>query len=284
MKNIKSGRERNGTSNEKSKERGSGGANPRALVSVDERRTAGKALRDRASRESHGGWTASKDRQDPVEILKRSNEGRIPALVPIRFARMRESPFAFFRGSAAIMAADLATTPTSGLLVQACGDAHLMNFGGFATPERNIFFDINDFDETLPAPWEWDVKRLTASIVIAANHLDFPDSEAAAAANDAVRAYREQITNYAAMRSLDVWYDRIDLESVLKSVRSREVAQRIEQRVEQARRKSAPGALFPKLVEHVGAEPRIKDEPPLIFHPTEDQAPGMRSDYAQAIW
>ena len=279
MKNIKAERERNGTP----KEEGNWGANPRALVSIDERRAAGKALRDRASRESHGGWSASKDRQDPVEILKRSNEGRIPALVPIRFARMRESPFAFFRGSASIMAADLATTPASGLLVQACGDAHLMNFGGFATPERNIFFDINDFDETLPAPWEWDIKRLTASIVIAANHLDFPDSEAATAAKDAVRAYRERITNYAAMRSLDVWYDRIDLESVLKSVRSREVAQRIEQRVEQARRKSAPGALFPKLVEHVGAEPRIKDEPPLIFHPTEDQAPGMRSDYAQAI-
>ena len=148
----------------------------RVILSADERRAAGKALRDVTPRAAHGGWKPPEDRRDPVELLRGANEGRISELIPIRFFRMAQSPFAFYRGAAAIMAADLASTPTSGLRVQACGDAHLMNFGGFATPERNIFFDINDFDETLPAPWEWDIKRLAASIVIAARHIDLPDS------------------------------------------------------------------------------------------------------------
>jgi uncharacterized protein (DUF2252 family) len=164
----------------------------RSFLSADERRAAGRALRERAPRHSHSNWSAPKDRADPIDILNASNEGRIPQLVPTRFSRMQQSPFGFFRSAAAIMAADLATTPNSGLLVQACGDAHLMNFGGFATPERNVFFDINDFDETLRAPWEWDVKRLTASIVIAAQHLGFLESDAAKAATEAARAYREQ--------------------------------------------------------------------------------------------
>ena len=128
------------------------------------------AARD-VPREAHGGWKPPKDRRDPVELVLESNEGRMPDLVPIRHGRMVQSPFAFFRGTAALMAADLAHTPNSGLRVQACGDAHLMNFGGFATPERNVIFDINDLDETLPAPWEWDLKRLTASVVVAGRHL-----------------------------------------------------------------------------------------------------------------
>ncbi len=157
---------------------------PGLYLSADERRAAGKALRDQTPRAAHGGWKPPEDRRDPVELLREANEGRIAELIPLRFSRMVQSPFAFYRGAAAIMAADLASTPTSGLRVQACGDAHLMNFGGFATPERNIFFDINDFDETLPAPWEWDVKRLAASIVIAARHIDLPDSAAAKAATE----------------------------------------------------------------------------------------------------
>ena len=185
-------------------------------MSPDERRAAGKALRDAAPRAAQGGWKPAKDRRDPIELLHESNESRIPELIPIRFGRMSQSPFAFYRGSAAVMAADLASTPASGLRVQACGDAHLMNFGGFATPERNIFFDINDFDETLPAPWEWDVKRLAASIVIAAHHIRLLDSEAAKAATEAVCSYREHMADYASMHALDVWYDRIDLDRVLK--------------------------------------------------------------------
>ena len=152
--------------------------------SIEERRAAGKALRDATPRAAHRGWKAPDKRRDPIDLLRESNKGRIPRLIPVRFGRMAQSPFAFYRGSAALMAADLASTPATGIRVQACGDAHLMNFGGFATPERNIFFDINDFDETLPAPWEWDVKRLAASMVIAARHLGLPESAAARAATD----------------------------------------------------------------------------------------------------
>jgi len=256
---------------------------PATYISADERREAGKALRDATPRTAHGGWKSPKNRRDPIELLRESNEGRISALIPIRFGRMAQSPFAFYRGAAAVMAADLASTPGSGLRVQACGDAHLMNFGGFATPERNIFFDINDFDETLPAPWEWDVKRLAASIVIAARHLDFFDSDAAKAATEAVCSYRERMADYASMRALDVWYDRIDLERVLKVLPSVTEVERVRQRVEQARRRSLPESLFPKLVEHHGSAPRIKDVPPLIFHPTDEQAPGVTSGYADAL-
>jgi uncharacterized protein (DUF2252 family) len=256
---------------------------PGAYISADERRAVGKALRDTTPRAAHGGWKSPKNRRDPIELLRESNQGRISALIPIRFGRMAQSPFAFYRGAAAVMAADLASTKKSGLRVQACGDAHLMNFGGFATPERNIFFDINDFDETLPAPWEWDVKRLAASIVIAARHLDFLDSDAAKAATESVCCYRERMTDYASMRALDVWYDRIDLERVLKVLPSGAEVERVRQRVEQARRKSLPDSLFPKLVEHYGSAPRIKDVPPLIFHPTDEQAPGVASGYADAL-
>jgi uncharacterized protein (DUF2252 family) len=252
-------------------------------VSADERRALGKALRDATPRAAHGGWKPHEDRRDPIELLHESNDDRIPALIPIRFGRMAQSPFAFYRGSAAIMSADLASTPISGVRVQACGDAHLMNFGGFATPERNIFFDINDFDETLPAPWEWDVKRLATSIVIAAGHINLPDSEAARAATASVCSYREKMADYASMRALDVWYDRIDLDSVLKVMPSGQEVERVRQRVEQARRKSLPESLFPKLVEHYGSAPKIKDEPPLIFHPSEQQAPGIKSGYAEAL-
>ena len=256
---------------------------PAAYVSADERRAAGKALRDATPRAAHGGWKSPEDRRDPVELLREANEGRIPELIPLRFSRMAQSPFAFYRGAAAVMAADLASTPTSGLHVQACGDAHLMNFGGFATPERNIFFDINDFDETLPAPWEWDVKRLATSMVIAARHIDLPDSAAAKAATESVCSYRERMTDYASMRALDVWYDRIDLDRVLKVLPSGAEVERVRQRVEQARRKSLPESLFPKLVEHFGSSPRIKDAPPLIFHPTAEQAPGVRTGYVEAL-
>jgi uncharacterized protein (DUF2252 family) len=255
-------------------------------LSADERRTAGKALRDGVSRGSHGGWKAPKDRRDPIDILNESNEGRLPQLIPIRFGRMAQSPFAFYRGAAAVMAADLASTPQSGLRVQACGDAHLMNFGGFATPERNIIFDINDFDETLPGPWEWDIKRLAASLVIAARHLRLADSDAAKAATDTVCSYRERMIDYAAMRALEVWYDFIDIErvaSVLEEADSEQDRKQVERRIKQAQKKSTPEILFPKLVEHHGALPMIKDEPPLIFHPTVEQAPGLKSGYREPI-
>ncbi|MGA8393767.1 MAG: DUF2252 family protein, partial [Burkholderiaceae bacterium] len=211
-------------------------------LSADERADQGKALRDGAPRTSHAGWQPFKGRRDPVELLSASNEGRVPELIPIRFGRMSASPFAFYRGAAALMAADLAHTPTSGIRVQACGDAHLMNFGGFATPERNVIFDINDLDETLPAPFEWDLKRLAASVVIAARYLELPNSDAARVATDLVRGYRERMSDYATMRALDVWYDKIDLQkyedrsadpAVMKEARKRFAA-----RLEREQRKS----------------------------------------------
>ena len=252
-------------------------------LSADERRAEGKALRDAVPRTSHGGWKPPKNRRDPIGLLHESNEGRIPELIPVRYGRMAQSPFTFFRGSAAVMAADLASTPKSGLVVQACGDAHLLNFGGFATPERNIIFDINDFDETLTAPWEWDIKRLAASVVIAARHLRLADSDAAKAARDTVCSYRERMAGYASIRALDVWYDRIDVERLAREIPAKKGRERLEQRIEQARKKSAPEQLFPKLAEHHGYVPRIKDEPPLIFHPTAEQAPGLNSGYSEAI-
>ena len=258
-----------------------------AYASADERAAKGKALRDTVSRTSHAGWKPRKGRRDPVEITLASNEGRMAELIPIRHGRMSASPFAFYRGSAALMAADLATTPTSGIRVQACGDAHMMNFGGFATPERNVIFDINDLDETLPAPFEWDLKRLAASVVIAAQHLELPNSDAARVAIDVVREYRERMGNYATMRALDVWYDRIDLQRYEDRTADPEIMatirKRVAERIESEKRKSAPEHLFPKLVAHEGARPMIKDDPPLIFHPTAELAPGLKSGYAEAI-
>lgn len=254
-----------------------------AILSPDERRAQGKALREAAPREAHGGWKPAKSRRDPVQLLIESNEGRLPQLVPIRFGRMLQSPFAFYRGSAAIMAADLATTPNAGVRVQACGDAHLMNFGGFATPERQMIFDINDLDETLPAPWEWDVKRLTASVVIAAHHLRLTESEAARAATGTVRAYRERMADYSSMPALAVWYDRISVDRVLAEAPSEEIRKRIQKRIEKARQQSSPEFIFPKLAEQHGVMPRIKDDPPLIFHPSDEQAPGLRTMFREPL-
>ena len=256
-------------------------------VSADERRAHGRALRDSVPRSSQAGWKPPGDRRDPVELLSESNAGRMPQLIPIRFGRMSQSPFAFYRGSAALMAADLAETPSSGLRVQACGDAHLMNFGGFATPERNLVFDINDLDETLPAPWEWDLKRLATSVVIAAQHLRLPESDLARIAVDCARQYRERMANYAAMRTLDVWYDKIDLQRYVDrrddSDVTSDVRQRFKRNVEEARRKATPEHLFPKLVTLDGTTHRIKDEPPLVFHPTVEEAPGLENSYREGI-
>jgi uncharacterized protein (DUF2252 family) len=211
----------------------------------------------------------------------------VESLIPIRFGRMSESPFAFYRGSAALMAADLAKTPTSGIRVQACGDAHLMNFGGFATPERNVIFDINDLDETLPAPWEWDLKRLAASVVIAAQHLQLHDSDASRMAIDLVRQYRERMADYASMRALEVWYDKINVQRYVDQLADPEVVKearkRLAERVAAEKKKTPVDHLYPKFVTKEGARPMIKDDPPLIFHPTAEEAPGLRSNYSESI-
>ena len=263
---------------------GRGASRPKVRVaSADERRAKGKALRTAVPRAAHAGWKPPDERRDPVDIIRESNEGREVDLVPLRHGRMLASPFTFFRGSAALMAADLATTPTSGVKVQACGDAHLLNFGAFATPERNVNFDINDFDETLPGPWEWDVKRLTASVVVAARHLQLTETECARAAGATIRAYREHIADYSAERALEVWYDRIDVVRLLEEVEGEAARARLSARIDKSRAKSSPEYLFPKLVSEEGATPHIKDDPPLIFHPTVEEAPGLRTNYKEAI-
>src|ERR1700728_3546291 len=184
-------------------------------LTVEERVKLGKDARARAPRSSQAEFSPPTDRPDPVSLLERQATTRVPELLPIRYGRMLVSPFTFFRGAALIMASDLSTTPRSGLNVQACGDAHLSNFGVFASAERTLVFDLNDFDETLPGPWEWDVKRLAASLAIAGRDRGFSDKERAGIVLDAVAAYRTEMATLAGMRDLDVWYARMDVDKVL---------------------------------------------------------------------
>ena len=181
-------------------------APPHELLTPQEWQQKGREQREAAPLRGHGQWEPPPDRPDPVDILEEQAKTRVPELVPIRYGRMAASPFAYFRGAAAPMAWDLAHTPTSGIRVQACGDAHLLNFGMFAAPDRRLVFDVNDFDETLPAPFEWDVKRLAASFAVAAREHGFGDRDAATAARQAVRSYRTEMFRYASMRFLKVWF------------------------------------------------------------------------------
>src|SRR5437763_3186218 len=187
--------------------------------SVDERAARGRAARADAPRASHSALIAD-ERLDPVEVLDGGSAARVPELVPIRYGRMLVSPFTFHRGAAAVMAHDLGPTPRSGLSVQLCGDAHLANFGGFASPERSFVFDLNDFDETLRGPFEWDVKRLAASFEVAGRDRDFSDAERRTAVLTSVRAYREAMRSFASMRNLDVWYARLDLTQLVSELRA----------------------------------------------------------------
>jgi uncharacterized protein (DUF2252 family) len=232
-----------------------------AVLSVEAGIGSGKALREKAARSSHAIWRPQRRGRDIVAMLEASNRGRVPSLVPVRYGRMLHSPFAFLRGAAVVMAYDLARTPVSGLRVQACGDAHLMNFGGFATPERHIVFDVNDFDETLPAPWEWDVKRLAASVMIAARYLKLSNADCVQATMATVTAYRESMALYAAMGALERWYQRIDATDVA------ELALQAKRRASEAPLRPVTEHLFPKFTEAAGIGRRIKDQPPLVFHP-----------------
>jgi uncharacterized protein (DUF2252 family) len=191
-----------------------------AHPSVEERRAQGKEARDRMPRSSHTGWVPAADRPDPVGLLQEQNRTREPDLVPVRHGRMLVSPFTFYRGGAKIMAADLAGTPVAGLQVQLCGDAHLSNFGVFASPERRLLFDLNDFDETLPGPFEWDVKRMAASFTIAARHNGFTKSDTRAATQASVAAYREAMAGFAQMGTLAIWYAHLSEDELLQAVRS----------------------------------------------------------------
>jgi uncharacterized protein (DUF2252 family) len=188
--------------------------------SLEERQARGKEARERAPLSSHGGWTPASDRPDPVGLLEEQNLTREPDLVPVRHGRMLVSPFTFYRGGAKIMAADLDGTPTAGLQVQLCGDAHLSNFGAFASPERRLLFDVNDFDETLPGPFEYDVKRLAASFTIAARNNGFGKADTRTATVASVAAYREAMASFAQMGTMDIWYAHLDEEELLATIRS----------------------------------------------------------------
>ena len=185
----------------------------RAHLTVDERVARGKAARTETPRSSHGRWEPAPDRPDPVALLEEQAESRVPKLVPIRYGRMMVSPFTFYRGAALIMATDLAATPRSGVTVQLCGDAHLSNFGLFGSPERQMVFDINDFDETLPGPWEWDVKRLAASFEVVGRDRGFAAADRRAIVMAGVREYRIRMRQLAGMRTLDAWYDHLEVGS-----------------------------------------------------------------------
>jgi uncharacterized protein (DUF2252 family) len=244
-----------------------------AFAKAEERRAAGKKLRDTTPLSAHGQLRADRRRASPVNILRAGDATRLPMLVPLRYGRMLQSPFTFYRGSAAVMAEDLAPTPATGVRVQACGDAHLMNFGGFATPERNLIFDVNDLDETLPAPWEWDVKRLVASFVLAARSNGLTDGDGRDAAIACAQSYRRHMRNFASMDVMDIWYSRIDETAYLAELPA---AQRAiaAKRIAKATAHSSSELVYPKLVEEDAEQPRIHDTPPTIFHVEEARHPG----------
>ena len=226
----------------------------------------GKSLRDKCTRESHAFWQAPGNRPDPLALMEESNKGRMPQLVPVRHGRMIQSPFTFYRGAALNMAADLAVTPATGIRVQACGDCHLLNFGSYATPERRVIFDINDLDETLPAPWEWDVKRLAASFVLACRNNHFSEDTARDAVLSCMRSYRKWMAEYSDMPVMDVWYASIDVERVLTEIQDDEARKRVQKRLAKARERSVLEHEYPELVTTTGLAPTIKENPPLIFH------------------
>jgi hypothetical protein len=243
-------------------------------LSVSERAAAGKAARADVPRSSHGDWEPAADRPDPIALLEEQATTRVPELVPIRHGRMAVSAFTFYRGAAFIMASDLAATPSSGLRAQLCGDAHLSNFGAYAAPDRQLVFDLNDFDETLRGPWEWDVKRLAASLEIAGRAAEFAPKARRGIVTGAVSAYRAAIREFATMRNLDIWYARLDVDSFLAQLRGqadRTELKRIDKAEAKARRKDRLRALA-RLTHDVDGEPRLISDPPLIV-PVDELVP-----------
>ncbi len=234
--------------------------------SVADRRKSGRDLRKQVPRSSHGEWSPPADRPDPVELLSDQDDSRLPWLVPIRNGRMSESSFAFYRGGANIMAADLANTPVTGLVAQLCGDAHLSNFGAFGSPDRELVFDVNDFDETLTGPWEWDLKRLATSIVIASRQNGFHDSDGKKATRRTVQTYREAMATFATMPYREVWYSVIranDILAVMESSKNKRTKKRIRKFEKRARSRDNLRELS-KLAHVVDGAYRIVDDPPFI--------------------
>jgi uncharacterized protein (DUF2252 family) len=247
-----------------------------AELLADEQGTRGKSAREAVPRSSHAVWEPPSDRPSPIDLLERQAKTRIPELVAIRHGRMLVSPFTYFRGAALAMVSDLATTPSSGIHAQICGDAHLSNFGTFGSPERHLFFDVNDFDETAPGPWEWDVKRLAASLEIAGRDNEFPAKARKGIVRRAVRSYREAMRGFAGMSALDVWYAHLDIDELLPRFHSSVDPKRtpaVWRAITKARAHDSVQA-FGKLAEVVDGECRILHQPPLIT-PVEEFVEGV---------
>jgi uncharacterized protein (DUF2252 family) len=225
----------------------------------------GKALRDTIPLQDHRIVPPRPKRFSSIAVLERSNEDRLDDLIPIRYSRMLVSPFSFLRGSAALMADDLSRTPRSGIYVQACGDCHLLNFGAYATPERKLVFDINDFDETLPAPWEWDVKRLATSFVVAAEDSRLSKVSAQRIAKKCVESYRENMRAYSKQSPLEVWYGHLDLAKFAKEAPNKTTKLHRESLIKKAEKQVAE-YLFPKITTEINGDKRLIDNPPLIYH------------------
>lgn len=235
-------------------------------VPREERYEMGKQLRKKCPRTSHSTWEPPADRHDPVALITESNKERIQKLVPLRHGRMARSPFTFYRGSALNMAADLSVTPVTGIYVQACGDAHLCNFGGFATPERNVIFSINDLDETLPAPWEWDVKRLAASFAVACRNNNLSENIAKEAILECVRSYRENMFVYSELGTMELWHSSLGAEMMISRLKDEEFKRRGFKRLEKEKSRSIAEEIFPQIAGGSGESKFIKDQLPSIFH------------------
>ena len=253
-------------------------AEPRQpFMSREEALAAGKALRAQVPLALHATWRPSDAARDPVAILEESNRERVPELIPIRYGRMLKSPFTFLRGSAGLMAHDLARTPASGIRVQACGDCHLLNFGFSGSPERNLIFDINDFDETLPAPWEWDIKRLAVSFAVAARDNDHADTTEAAIR--CARAYRKGLRDFSKKHPLETLYTRLDGQTLINMAADARDRKRHAKYVDKARQRKGE-QILPKITDIIGGRHRLIDQPPLIYHATD---PMHEADVAEAL-
>jgi uncharacterized protein (DUF2252 family) len=240
-----------------------------AAESRKDRKAFGKALRESVPRSAHAAWTPPPNRADIVSLLEESNDDRIAKLIPLRYSRMLQSPLACLRGSAVVMARDSADLPTTNIRLQSCGDCHLQNFGWFASPERNLIFDVNDFDETRKAPWEWDIKRLVASVVVAAREKNASKSQQQQLAQATVSEYRAHLAKYAELAPLEMWYVRLDADALLTQTSNIASKKRSQQIIDAARQRTLD-SLLPKMTERVNGELRFKDRPPLIFHPVDE--------------
>lgn len=258
----------------------------RTTATYGDRRERGRAARRETPRGSHAGWTPPPGRPDPVDLLEAQARDRLPELAPIRYARMVASPFAFMRGAATVMAHDLAGTPTTGIQVQLCGDAHLLNFGTYASPERALLFDVNDFDETLPGPWEWDVKRLAASLAVAGREYGFGAVDRREAARASAGSYRRRMAEFSRMRELEVWYSRVDADEVLRSLAGSSTKKRVKKNLKKARGRDNLQALA-KLTRVVDGRRTIIDDPPLLVRVAEDdlreQVHGILRSYRSTL-